>query len=374
MIAIQNSQNIYIKGSKSSPIRTGYEQVVSSRVSDTFASTAKQDGVVTSVTKDGMTVRFTDGSERSYALGRVFGKAAGVVHPHTLKTIYSEGSKIKAGHTICYDEHFFEPNRLMPGMVDLKMTTMATVVMIDDYTTLEDGSCITPGLAELMETSVAEIKTVTVDFDQHVTNLVGLNDHLDLDTVLCNIIDPETEDMDYFDPETQALLKRVSAKAPKAKTVGDLERIEVYYHGRFEDISPKLQETIRQIERYNRKVALAQGKPFYGGSVDSSFRIKGEALEQNSVAFEFYITHDVSMGAGDKLVFGNQLKSTVTEVMPQDCHAEDGTPVDAKFGNESVEARIVDSFKTVGMATMLIEKTSLRIADIYFNNAKPIFS
>lgn len=373
MIAIQNSQNIYIKGAKPSSVRTGFENTIAPRSSDTFATTAKQDGVVTGVSENGISVRYKDGSERSYALGRVFGKAAGVVHPHFHKTIYAEGSKLKQGDVITYDSHYFDPNRFFPGTVVFKYSAMATIVLIDDYTTLEDGSCITPSLAKAMETSVSEIKTLTVDFDQHVSNLVSVGDHLDLDTVLCNIIDPETDDMDYFDPETRALLKRVSAKSPKAKAVGDLEMIKVYYHGRFEDINPKLQETIRNIERYNRKVALAQGKPFYGGSVDSSFRVRGEALEPNSVAFEFYITHDVAMGAGDKLVFGNQLKSTVTEVMPQDCHAEDGTPIDGKFGNASIEARIVDSVKTLGIATLLLEKASPHIADVYFNNAKRKF-
>ena len=375
MIAIQNAQGVFIEGAEVPPIRTGYEQVIAERVSDTFASTATKKGKVLKVSARGLKVEYEGGVTRNYALGRVFGNAAGVIHPHTLKPNFKEGDVFEKGDVLVYDSHFFVPNRLMPGAVDFKNARMATTVLIDDYSTLEDGSCITPSFAEQMRTAVTEIRSITVDFDQHVDGLVKLNQHVDLDTVLCNILDPEGDnDPTQFDDDTRALLRKVGAKSPKAKSVGDVEHIEVFYYGKFEDINPQLQQVVQSIEAYNRKLAKEQGKPFYGGLVDSSFRLKGNALEPNSLAIRVYITHPVAMGSGDKLVFGNQLKSTITEVMPNECHCEDGTPIDAKFGATSIEARIVRSVKPVGFANRLIKAASKHIGNVYFDKATPKFS
>ena len=65
-----------------------------------------------------------------------------------------------------------------------------------------------------------------------------------------------------------------------------------------------------------------------------------------------------------KLVFGNQMKSIISNVVEKPYIAEDGTVVDITFSRQSVANRIVNSLDLIGTSNTvlsLIEKEAIEL-------------
>lgn len=368
-IAIQQQQGIYADGYEVTPLRTGYEQVIAQRTSSIFATTADLDGEVVEVSKRAIVVRYSDGTEVRIELGLRHGTAAGVVYPHDVVTSFKVGDTFKRGDTLAYNRKYFTHDRMHPGQVAWKAGVLVRTAFIDNIDTLEDGSAISERVAKLMNTQTTEVKTIQVRFDQVVHDLVKVGDHVDLETILCTIEDPETANNTLFGDAALDTLRRLSAATPKAKVVGTVSKIEVFYHGDFEDMSDNLQAIAAASDKERRALAKAMGQKAFTGQVDTSFRVKGKALDPDTLAIKVYIDHDVPCGVGDKGVFGNQMKTVISRVMAGTNATEDGQPLDAIFGNTSVEARIVISPKLIGTTNMLLKVLSKHVAAVYRGTA-----
>ena len=114
-----------------------------------------------------------------------------------------------------------------------------------------------------------------------------------------------------------------------------------------------------------RSQARSQGKKVVNGQIDESFRIEGEPLQYDSLVIRFYITSDVVSTLGDKLVFANQLKSIISEVMDYEVKTESGLKIDAVFGAQSIFNRIVNSAFVIGTTNTLLEVIGKKAAKIY---------
>ena len=281
------------------PFRTGYEQIIAQRTSDIFAAAAQQDGKVTSMTEKSLVVTYADGSQTSVELGLRHGTAQGTTYPHEVISDLKEGQKIKRGDILAYNRKFFEPDRFNPGQVTLKTGAIARTALMDVIDTLEDGSVISQELARELNTQTTEVRTLQVRFDQSVHELVKVGDHVDLETILCTIEDPETANNPLFDEVSLDTLRRLTALTPRAKVVGHVSRIECYYHGDFEDLSENLQALVGASDRRRKRQAKALGRKAFTGAVDTSFRVQGKALDLDTVAIQVYIDHDVSANTGD---------------------------------------------------------------------------
>lgn len=364
-ISIQQQQGIYADGYKVSPLRTGYESIVSQRTSSIFATAAEQDGEVVEVNKHGVTIKYADGSYDSAPLGVSHGTAAGVNYPHELITSLKKGDKFKLGDTITYNKKYFEEDRYTPAQVSWKAGCIPVVAFSDNLDTLEDGSTVSEKLAKELTTQTTDIKNITVRFDQSVKNLVKVGDEVDINSILCSIEDPETAENTLFDEASIETLKLLGSAAPTAKVVGRVSRVDCLYHGDIEDMSDNLRPIAEQADKLREVIAKELGKPAFTGEVDSSFRIKGQILEPDSMVIRIYIDHDVTFGVGDKAVMGNQMKTVVSRVMTGRNELEDGTPIDLIFGNTSVEERMVMSPKIIAPTTLLLAVLSKRVAAVY---------
>lgn len=363
--SIQWQQALYADGYDVSPVRTGYEQVVGQRTSSTFCSAADMDGEVTEVGKNGITVKYSDGSMEAYPLGTVHGSAAGVVYPHELVTKLKKGDKFKLGDTISYNRKYFKEDRYNPTQVSMMPGVNGVVVFSDNLDTLEDGSVVSESMAKKLNTQTSDVKNITVRFDQHVKDLVKEGDHLDLNSILCIIEDPETAGNTLFDEASIETLKRLSSATPTAKVVGTVSKIECYYHGDIEDMSDNLRALAERSDKQRAERAQELGQTAYSGEVDSSFRIKGQVLEPDSMVIRIYIDHDIPFGTGDKAVLCNQMKTVISRVMTGRNELEDGTPIDIIFGNTSVEERMVMSPKLIATTSMLLKQISKHVAGVY---------
>lgn len=65
-------------------------------------------------------------------------------------------------------------------------------------------------------------------------------------------------------------------------------------------------------------------------------------------------------------MFGNQLKTVISEVLQEDYICEDGTVIDAIFGGKSVDARIVNSPYLIGTTNTLLSVIGKKACEMYF--------
>lgn len=352
-------------GYKAQYVRTGYEHIVAKRAGAGFSNIAKEDGTVTAVTETGVTVKYKDGTEEGFQLGRRYGNSGGLTLAHEMKTELAVGEKFKKDSVVTYHPGFFDKDVFNPGGVVFKMSTVARVALTETKGTHEDASSISQELARKLQTKTTKVKDVVVRFDQKITGVLTANTPVNHDTLLCLIEDKNTADSNLFDEASLNTLRLLSSQAPTAKVSGLLERVEVYYNGDKDD----MHESIRQIvNRSDREIASrlsAQLKPALTGAADESFRVDGEPLLLDTVCIRFYITSDIAHGVGDKVVFSNQLKSVVSEIMEYDVKTETGETVDAIFGAQSVFNRIVNSPFIIGTTNVLLSIISKNAAKIY---------
>ncbi len=367
-ISIQNSSTTYCKHQRAAPLRTGYERVVAHRTSDLFAYTAKQDGKVTKVSKGAVEVTYKDGTVRSVELGRRFGSVAGLTIPHEIATSLKVGDKVHHGDIVAYNSHFFEIDPLDPTQALYKSGVLMTTALLESPETLEDSSVLSVRAAKLLETQITKVRDIVVAFDQAIHGLIEPGTTVGVDSILCTIEDPITADHRMFDESSLDTLKLIAANNPKAKVAGIVERVEIFYHGDLDDLSPTLQELAHTSDLERKRRARELHETFASGRVDDSMRIDGNPLLANHAVIRLYITTDVPAGVGDKGVFGNQLKTIFGRVMVGRNVTEDGRELDAFFPYSSVSNRIVSSPELMGTTNSLLKVISRKAADIYFGS------
>jgi hypothetical protein len=364
-ISIQSSHKIACRGYHQPGLRTGYEQVIAHRVGDMFAVTAKKPGKVVSVSTEGMRIQYEDGEVQGIELGRRFGNAAGLVIPHQIATPMRAGQTFGPGAVIAYNEGFFEPDILNPANVVMKTGVSVKTVFMECPMTLEDSSAISKETAALLMTRQTRVRTIVVNFDQEVHKLLKVGDEVGADAILCVIEDAVTAGNRLFDEASLDTLRVLSAQTPQAKIRGVIERIEMFYHGEIEDMSPTLAKIATTSDAQMVRRARASGRKAFTGSVDEAFRVDGNPLQLDTAAIQIYITADVPAGVGDKGVFGNQLKTVFGEVMERDMVTESGVKIGAVFGAKSVADRIVSSPELIGTTSTLLDVIATAAVRLY---------
>lgn len=346
-------------------VRTGYEQVIPHRVGDLFAVTAKKPGKVLSVKPDGIIVEYEDGEQQGVILGRRYGNAAGLTIPHTIRADMVEGQSFEVGEPIAYNTGFFERDLLNPKQIIWKSATLAKVALMESPDTLEDSSAISVRLTKKLITEQIKIKDIVVNFDQEVHRMVKEGDAVEPESMLCIIEEALSARNQFLDEETLDTLRVMEAMTPLAKVKGKVERIEVYYNGDLEDMSPSLR-TLALAS--NKKIAqrnVSIGRKAYTGQVTDEFRIGTDPLLMDTACIRVYMSSRVSAGVGDKGVFGNQLKTVFGRVFNDNVQTESGVPIDAIFGAKSVADRIVTSPYLIGTTTTLLMVGAKRVVKAY---------
>ena len=371
MVSIQQDHAIATKGYKAPYVRTGYEEIIALRASETFAAKAKSEGTITRVTNDFIEVTYSDDTKDSFALGKTYGKSSGMgtsaMIPRTITTHLKVGDKVTPNQVVTYDSAFFAIDKLNPNAVIWKNQITARVALLESRQTHEDACSISQELADLLQTQITKVKTVTLNFNEEVRNVLPVGSIVDYDTILLYIEDASIASSSLFDEETLSTLKSLSKQTPRAKAKGIIERIEVLYHGDIQDMSKTLADMAITSDKQLRQEAKAKGLKPYTGQVNEGFRIDGEPMQLDTLVIRFYITGDVVASLGDKVVFGNQLKSVISEVMDSPITTESGAKIDAVFGAQSIFNRIVNSAFTIGTTNRLLELISEQTAKIYFN-------
>lgn len=354
-ISIQQSHTIACEGYHQPYLRTGYEQVLAHRAGELFAYTAKEPGKVISKNDKGLIVEFNSGEKRGFKIGRQYGRAEGSVYPHDITSTLEVGDEFKVGETIIYNTGFFEPDFLNPKSVVWKSSMAVKTVLYESSQTHEDSSSISPRISNKLTAKTTKVRSFVVEFKQGVKNVIKIGSNTEPNDVLFIIEEAVTNEHGLFDEDTLATLQKISNNAPLAKVRGIIDRMEVYYHGNKEDMSPSLRTLANQSDKLMAEEAKAMGKPVITGAVTEEYRVAGTPLAMETAEIKVYITIETTAGVGDKGVFANQMKSVFGEVLDYEMKTESGEAIDAVFGRRSIAARIVLSPDIIGTSTTLLK-------------------
>lgn len=348
LTSVQLSAMVAAEGYQAMPLRTGMEQVIGARAPDEYAYTMKEDGVVESVSKDKLIIK-TEKGKIGVELGTRHGKAAGVVFPHQTVTDLKVGDTVKVGDIVAWDSGFFERDWMNPRNVEFKIGVLTPVVLMENSKTFEDSCVISPKIATLMQTGNTKAKTIVLNFDREIHDLVKVGEEVDLDTPLCVIQDSALSDFDQ--DESLSALKRFANNAPKAKFIGKVTRIEVMYIGNPEEASA----TIKDIIAADTKLRTTRNKTFgldespTGEVKAADTFVNGQKIISGQVAITIYMDSVMPMGAGDKGAFAAQLKTVVAGIISENTRTESGDPIGAIFSYRSIMDRIVLSAEKMGI-------------------------
>ena len=176
--------------------------------------------------------------------------------------------------------------------------------------------------------------------------------------------------------ETLALLSDLNRKKPTAKYAGKIVKIEAHYGCPITEMNPSLAAIVRSaISTNNRQAKLAANTESSSTYVASDVlpkytKIRGVEFDEDTVMLTFHIQEVGTTTVGDKIVVGNQLKSTLSKISTRDIFTEDNTRVDALFSNSGTARRIVISPIVNGISARIMEKLEQDILDMYFDKDK----
>lgn len=366
--SVQNSQTMPAKGYQLQPVRTGYERVVGQRTSNSFCQTAQQDGVVTD--KDNknetITITYADETQEKISTQDIYAPWAGKLVAQPKVTDFNKGDKVKAGDVLVYNPTFFKKDKLLPNQVSLTTQLLARVAIIEGGDVYEDSCAISKELSERLGSELAHVRNIVLDEGQDIANLVEIGDEVEPDSILCTIVNSQT-DNSFYDEQTLSLLEKIASTSPKAKDKGVITKIEVLYTGEIDDMPTNVQAAALASDKALWSRARKLGTEIKDGRVDIGHRIDGNGLGLNQVVIKVYLVSPLGMSTGDKVVVAHQLKGTVARVWNDANRDSKGEPIDAYFSGQSIDNRIVDSPYLVGTTSTIMLKITENVIDHYFN-------
>ena len=291
--------------------------------------------------------------------------------PHDLICDREKGYKFKADEVLAYDVKFFKRDYFNQTQVSMLSGCMAHVAFCESNDTWEDSCAISSRLSKAMTTDITKTRTITINFDQVIHNLVEHGDTLDSDSILCTIEDSVTAGADLFDDESLATLNILSANSPRAKSGGTVDKVEILYYGAKDRMSESLKRLVNQYDKKRASdIKKHSGDDSPTGELLESLMIDGKRIPLDTVVVKVLITKSIPMGVGDKGVFANQLKTTVGRTLVGVNESESGDPIDAFFAYQSVSNRIVLSPEIAGCNNTAMRVISKKFANIYFGKDK----
>jgi len=342
-------------------VLTGYESILAVRASDKFVISATDSGVVESVSKSAVVVRYAGIGKKKYALKEWTTKEeAGVTYKHKLITNVKKGDKVTKDDTLAYDPAFFAASAFDNKRVIYRQGSSVCVALMEAPESYEDSGSISTRMSKRMSTVVTKVKSITLHTVDNVVDPLVVGDKTEPGTVVLSIVDQILKDISGLDDRALDTLKGIKRLSPKIGYNGMISKIVIYYNSDIEDLTPSLRKLVDISD------AILMASSGVTGKVDSGYSIKGVPLQPGDVEIKYYVDTKVGMGTGDKAIYGNQLKFTVGEVYDTEIVSEDGVVVDGIFSTRSIEARIVNSPGLIGTTSKLLEVLGDKVVNDYF--------
>jgi len=351
-----------------SPIRTGYERVLAQRSRPPYAYPAKQDGKILEINEDIhlMKIEYKDGTQDVVPFGDQLSRNSSSGFYNTNRMVinnFKVGDKFKAQDILSYNKDCFQADPYSK-QVDWKIGVLANVALVECDDTLDDCSAITAALAAKLGVTPVHPFTVMLSKDTVVHSYKKLGDHVEIREAMITYDKSEVpESLRSSDAAVLEVLAKINKTSEKAHHAGQICKIEAYYTCPISEMSESLQAIVKTcIKPQNSMNKFAQGtirqdKYVESSEITTDFRVDGVVPEDDSVILKFYISEDVDMDAGSKIVYSTELKSVVGYIIPQQLDTESGDcKVDALMSMRAANARIVYSPFVTGACNRVLEK------------------
>ena len=355
--AIQASHTIGVDDYELGYVRTGYDSILPYKVGKLFATMAKQDGKVTSMSKNTITVTYKDGTKVGVPIGNQYGKAEGSYYPHNIITGLKKGDKVKNGSPIAWNKAFFKHDSLS-GNLTYTQSTMCRVALV----------VITEGFSKKLFASIGKVRDVTIDADTRITNMVKVGDNVEIGDKLMLIESNATAGSPTVNRnEATSALDRLTNTSPSSEFKGLIDRIEVYYNCNISDMSASIKKITVESDKHIASHQRALGRSeVTTGKVTDNFKVKGRSILPGEVVIRIYYILRKNMVTGDKVVFANQLKTTIGEVVSYKMTSQTSKKeIGAMFSLVAIGARIVISPFFVGFLGSYLEEVPNHLMKLY---------
>lgn len=360
-ISIQGGHLVPIVGKSTPYLRTGYETVIPLSLGEKFLIAAKDECTVTKVTDKQVAVRYKgEDKDTVYPIKSWTSKEeSDTCYNNVMVPNVKVGDKLTKDDTIIYNSSFFIKDIFNPKRVMYIQGTYITTCVCDIPETYNDSSVISKSLTSKLASKTTKVKSIVLDADKDIPFIVKVGDEVKSDDAIMTIVDRGVEDA-QLDKETLKILKELKKSSPKAKVNGKIIKVEVYYNGEIKTYSKNVKDIITKSDEVLLK------DTGYTGRVDHTYSIKGKPIGENQFEIKIYIESTEQMGVGDKGVFGNQLKSVVGDVYSNEIVTDDGRVVEALFGYDSIQARMVASPYLIGTTCTLLDWVAELAVEAYF--------
>ena len=367
-------------------VGSGYEKTMIYDIGDTYSVKTKQDCTVKDINEDLkiITVTNKDGTTETYRYNTDYLKNGNIELENNFELNVKVGQKLKANDVLAYSKEFF--TKTPGGELTFTMGRMCKVALMDDYFTEEDSSLVTEHLSKKMASSITHKKVISISGKSNIVKMVSLGDHVKEGDPIMLFEDEKDEDVSNVDIQEilsmlgdadEKAIEKMKYHAPKANGSGEITKIEVYWTGDQEDMSPSVKKLVNNYIKFKKEkikyeeeetgkknskyeLELKKSVPVYG-------KLNGVDIdEHNGIIIEIYITHILPYGPGDKLSFFPAIKSVTPQVVPETlCPYSETGKLDAVLGLISMSARQVNSPYFLGSLGKILLDMSKRISAEY---------
>ena len=370
-INIQIAHFVPVVGMDQARIRTGAERMIAHMAGSKFAYPAPQDGKVVKIDNDSkyIVVAFKDGTLNTLNFGPSYEKDGGggfYSEQNIAINDLAEGNRFKKNDILLYNSDFFFKDPFSK-QVDMSLGVYKTIALVENNNTIEDASEISKELGDALEFHPVMMRRVVVKKSTVVHSIATVG--VDVTPVDPIIVFNEA-DVGDMDTDTVDILARLNRSTPKAKYAGKIVRIEAYYKGDMDDMTPSLRKVVRMANKMdinrNKAKSAASGTDIPEVGKVSGDRVDFVHMDSDTVVLKFYIKETMNMVSGDKVVYGGSLKSVVSSVFDTPVTTESGIKLDATMSATSVSNRIVLLPIYIGILERCMETIESEAVNAYF--------
>ena len=362
--SVQNSQTTFSVAASPMPLRTGMEKLVHVRSGSSFSKIAKSGGVVVDKTDTSILVQYDDGTKEGFNTGTIFGKWGGYNIPHELVSNVEKGEKFKEGDCLYYNSNYFTKDATDKNNIMLKNHVLARTALVENYDVYEDSAAMSKEFSTKLTTGITHIRNVKLTSESTLKDLVRVGDAVESDSILCTIYSAQLDD-GYFSEDTLSSLQSISSLNPKAKYTGVVSKINIIYTAELESMTEELADIVMKADAKLYRESKRVNSKVKNGRVDIGFKVDGVDMTSEDVIIQVYVTETVGMSVADKIVVGNQLKSTVGRYWNDPQTSEDGVEIDLLFSAKSIDNRVVLDAEKIGSTNTLLIELTKRFIESY---------
>lgn len=388
MTFIQTSKHS-MRTEKSSPllVTNGADEAMPYIASDTFAYKAKENGVVTEITKDEMVVTYdapvnteegTSYSSEIISLKDTVKKNSDGGFYITLKldTDLKVGNKFKKGEIIAYDRASFSDNYGESDNLAYNLGVLAKVAILNTDEGFEDSTSVSEWLSEAMATNVVVEDDKDISKNTNVYSMVKVGQEVqegDPLIIFQNSFDEKDANLllkNITDPDFVSDLGRIRLKS---KYTGVIQDIKIYRTCEIDEMSESLQKIVTEYEKgiKARKKMYQKYKTPGENLLDPDYKMQPTGIMKNNpdgVKIVFYIKYNDKLSVGDKVVAQSANKGVVKNIFPKGLEPfSEKNPeesIHALFAARSFNARMVTSVWSSGAINKCMIELDKAVKDI----------